>query len=118
LEGWYPEVVILPLFRVGSIIAAAWRARVFAREVSKSWRLSGGKSAKKWANQLEEGSWTPDKITDVIRTGKQFPASNRTVTPNRPATRYEKNGEFVVVDDITKEVIQVTRPRPGGFKPN
>lgn len=67
---------------------------------------------------MEEGNWTPDKITHTIRYGARNPAKNKTVTPHRNATRYQIDDEFVVVDDITNEVIQVSRPKPGGFHPN
>jgi hypothetical protein len=95
-------------------LIAAWRAWYFQREVSKTWKLGSHKSAKKWRNRLEKGDWTPEQITKTIQEGKAYPAPNKVFAPNT-ATCYIRDGKFVVVDDVTNEVIQVSAP---GYTPD
>jgi Colicin E5 ribonuclease domain len=108
IEPVYPELLILPLLRVPALIAA-WRAWAFQRQVSKSWKLGSHKSATKWRNRLEKGDWTPEKITRIIREGKAHKAPNN-VNRSHTATRYELGNDFVVIDDMTKDVLQVSEP--------
>lgn len=126
IEAVYPEMLIIPLLRTPRLIEA-WRAWLNARarereqgirdEVSRNWKFGSYKSPRKWANQMEEGNWTPDKITYFIKNGQKFEAINKTRN-DAPATRYKIGDEFVVVDDATHEVVQITRPKRGGFIPN
>ena len=116
IEPVYPELLFLPFLRIPRLIAA-WRAWVLADRASREWRMADYKSQKRWANQLEKGNWPPEKITATIKYGKRYPARNETVSPSRSATRYQIGEEFLVVDDTTKEIIQVSRPKAGGFIP-
>lgn len=116
LESVYPEFAMIPLLRVPRLIGA-WRAWIRIRQISRSWKLADYKSAQKWANRLEKGNWTPEKITHTIRYRNRYKAINKTRN-NTPATRYQLEDEFVVVDDETNEIIQVSRPKSGGFHPN
>lgn len=75
VEPVYPELLLLPLFRLGRLLAA-WRAWLRARDASRNWQLSPTKSATKWRNQLEKGNWTPKKISRTIRYGQPFSARN------------------------------------------
>lgn len=72
------------------------------------WRLGSGKSAEKWARQLERRGWTQGQITDALARGKSFSAPNR-LNPANGATRYvhPETGRSVVVDNVTREVIHV-----------
>ena len=108
IDPVFPELALLPLFRVGRLLSA-WRAIARQRAVSRSWTLGSHKSAVKWRNRLEKGDWTPAKITRIIRQGKPYRAPNKPFSPNT-ATGYELGGDFVVVDDITNEIIQVSEP--------
>lgn len=108
IESVYPELLFIPLLRVGRLIEA-WRAWAFTRRVSREWRMGDHKSAIKWANRLEKGNWTPEKITETIRKGKSYEAPNYVNKPNT-ATRYEYNGDFLVVDDVTGEILHVSGP--------
>ena len=58
---------------------------------------------------MEKGNWTPSKISEVIQKGEAYAAPNN-VNRSNTATRYELGNDFVVVDDITKEVLQVSEP--------
>ncbi len=78
------------------------------------WKLGEHKSDAKWQNQMEKRGWGERKITDTIKNGKEYPAPNK-VNPNNGATRYEKDGKFVVRDNKTREIIQIG---DDGFQPN
>lgn len=108
LEDVYPEAVLIPLLKIPRLIIA-WRLWILQRNLSKTWKLGKHKSAQKWANRMEKGNWTPDKISETIRNGEAHNAPNNVNRPNT-ATRYELGNDFVVVDDVTKEVLQVSEP--------
>ena len=81
-------------------------------------RLEQVLSQKRSENQLESRDWTPEQITNTIKKGEKFPAPNK-VNPENTATRYQMPGtnRFVVVDDATKEVLQVSE-NSADFIPN
>ena len=108
IEPVYPELAILPLLRGGKLFAA-WQALALQGSTSRSWRLGSHKTSEKWTNRMNKGDWTPDKITRTIKYGKPYKAPNR-VNKSNTATRYERDGNFVVVDDMTKEVLQLGEP--------
>jgi hypothetical protein len=108
LDPVYPELLLIPFLRIPRLIAA-WRLWVLQRNLSKTWKLGSHKSSKKWANRMEKGNWTPNKISEVIRKGEPNKAPN-SVNKSNTATRYELGNDFVVIDDVTKEVLQVSEP--------
>ena len=71
------------------------------------WVLGQHKSAIRWGNQLKKRDWTPEQITQTIKRGKKYKAPNK-VNPENTATRYEHNDRFVVQDDKTKEILQIS----------
>lgn len=113
LEPVYPELFFFALLPIGRLYSA-WQAYSRVRSVSRNWKLNPAKSAVRWRNQTQQGNWTPERITHTIRYGERSRSINNTVDPKRPATVYKVGDDFVVVDDITNEVIQLSRP---GFKP-
>lgn len=72
-----------------------------------SWKLGRHKSEQKWKNQMEKRKWTEKEITDTMKSGKKYPAPNK-VNPGNEAARYEYNGKYVVRDEVTKEILQVS----------
>jgi len=58
---------------------------------------------------MRDRNWTPDKITNTIANGEKFEAPNFS-NPSNTATRYEYNGNYVVRDDQTREIIQIGEP--------
>lgn len=107
LESVYPEALIIPLLRIPRLIAA-WRAWLRARDASHDWQLSPNKSETKWRNQIEKGNWTPEKISRTIRYGQRYSAKNERT--GGTATRYELDGSYIVRDDATGDILQVSRP--------
>jgi len=79
------------------------------------WTLGNFKSPQRWANQIADRNWTPEEITDTIAAGEQYPAPNY-VNPGNTATRYQNidTGRFVVMDDVTNEILQISGE---GFRP-
>ncbi len=132
---------LIPTVRAGRIAVAAVRGlgsvgrRVLSRmprlgsagknppaggRSNLDWKLGTHKSDAKWENQMRERNWTKEKITDTIKNGKEYKAPNdvRRNDPTATATRYEKDGKFVVRDDQTGEILQVSGLgdfRPKGF---
>jgi Colicin E5 ribonuclease domain len=116
LESVYPELLILPLLRTPKIIASFQRLiQSIFQGKPRDWRLGDHKSYQKWTNRLEAGNWTAEKIDDTIKHGRAVPAPNK-INQQNTATCYidRQTGRFVVKDDVTKEILQVSRP---GHKP-
>jgi hypothetical protein len=80
----------------------------------KTWVYGSFKSETKWANQFVARGWTEVEITEAITNGVRFTAVNN-VNKANGATRYvhPTTGKSVVVDNVTKELLQVGGP---GFK--
>lgn len=111
IEPVYPELLLIPLLRVGRLYNL-WR--LWLNRKDTDWVLGGHKSETRWGNQLRNRDWSPEQITEAIRHGKQYPAPNK-VNKGNTATRYEYKGRFVVRDDQTKEILQISRSE---FTPN
>lgn len=81
---------------------------VFLNETALNWSLENHKTVSKWASQMNERGWTSNSITEAIMYGQKFTAVNKIKIGNA-ATRYvhPETGQSVVVDNITKEIIQV-----------
>lgn len=110
IEEVYPELLILPLLRIPRLLNA-WRLWVLSRREAGDWTLGAHKTPKRWAKQLEERNWTPDDITETIKYGRRYKAPNKvreSADPRATATRYEYNGRYVVRDDQTGEILQVS----------
>lgn len=73
------------------------------------WTLGDHKSPTTWRNQQINRGWTDEKITNTIRYGEQYRAPND-VNPTNGATRYEYNGNYVVRDNQTKQILQIGKP--------
>ncbi len=74
-----------------------------------TWKLGDHKTPEKWGRQMEQRGWTKEKVTDTIKHGEQFPAPNNP-KPENTATRYEYEGNYVVINDVTHDLIQVGEP--------
>ncbi len=104
IEAVYPVESAILFFMPTGRLLNAWRLWNSARN---NWQLGNFKSPTKWANQLLSRDWTPRQITDTIKKGKKFPAPNK-VNKLNSATRYEYNGRFIVRDNVTKEILQIS----------
>jgi hypothetical protein len=116
IEPVYPELLLLPLLRVPRLYTA-WR---LWRDAPKNidWRLRDHKSSTTWGNQLRNRDWTPEQITETIKYGQRYPSPNK-VNPTNSATRYQYKDHFVVRDDKTKEILQISnKTSQNPFHPN
>ena len=73
------------------------------------WKLGDHKSLQKWRNRMARGKWDEQGITDTINKGKAIEAPHNIDKINGKATRYEYKGRFVVRDDKTGEILQISR---------
>jgi hypothetical protein len=70
--------------------------------------------SNKIVRQMASRGWTQQEIVETVTNGKPFDVINKAT--GGPATEYiAANGKFVVVDNTTKQVLQVSGP---GFLPN
>ena len=110
----YPEEFILELLPQGRV-ANAFRRFIESGRRGADWIVGRSKRKRKWANQFQNRDWTPQEITEIIKTGKRYPAPND-VNKGNEAVRYQdpKTGRFVVRDEVTKEILQISG---SNFKP-
>jgi Colicin E5 ribonuclease domain len=111
IERVYPEEFLIPLMGVVRLYRA-WKAWQNAK--STIWTLGTFKSSTRWGNQLKNRDWTPEQITKTLEKGRRFPAPNK-VNKRNKATRYELDGRYVVKDNITNEILQISGSK---FKAN
>jgi hypothetical protein len=107
LDTFAIALVIALLVRFPQL-AIIWRAWFLRRGASREWQLSKTKSAQKWANRMEKGSWITEKITQTIKNGTRYKVKNERT--GGAATRYELNGSYVVRDDTTGDILQLSGP--------
>lgn len=69
----------------------------------------------KIVRQMGTRGWTKDEILETVRNGEPHDVTNKAT--GGPATEYVNpaNGKFVVIDNATNQVLQVSGP---GFSPN
>ena len=86
--------------------AGLWLKRAFGG--GSRWTYGTGKSATKWANQMQKRGWTESQVSEALSTGQKFQAENL-VNKGNSATRYvhPETGRSVVIDDTTREIIHV-----------
>jgi len=78
------------------------------------WTWSQSKGIEKSIRQMNQRGWTRAQVTEAIKSGQQFPATNL-VNKGNSAIRYvhPETGQSVVQDVVTKEIIHFGGP---GFK--
>ncbi len=104
IEPVYPELLLIPMLRAGKLYNL-WKN--WTNNKDTEWELGKFKSETKWGNQLRNRDWTPDQISETIKNGKKYPAPNK-VNPKNTAKRYEYKDRYVVRDEVTKEILQVS----------
>lgn len=85
-----------------------------AADDAAKWIWGQNKGVAKSIRQMDQRGWVPSQVTEAIKTGQQFPATNL-VNKANPAIRYvhPTTGQSVVQDTVTKEIIHFGGP---GFK--
>ena len=69
---------------------------------------SDTKSAQKLNNEMEKRGWTKDTVKDTVNNPHTTRKSTYKANGNSATVYYKENGAYVVVDDVTKEVVQVS----------
>jgi hypothetical protein len=95
--------------RVGGKVAAETAGKVVSKVVANELVFgSGTKSATKLLNQMNARGWTEETVKKTV-SNPFTTRSSTNLSNNNPATAYfNKDGSYVVVDDITKEVMQIS----------
>ena len=85
-----------------------------AADDAAKWIWGQNKGVAKSIRQMDQRGWVPQQVTEALKTGQQFPATNL-VNKANPAIRFvhPQTGQSVVQDTVTKEIIHFGGP---GFK--
>lgn len=75
------------------------------------WTWGREKGVAKSIRQMTKRGWSPEQVTEAIRSGEQFPAVNN-VNKGNPAIRYvhPQTGQSVVQDMVTFEILHFGGP--------
>ena len=66
------------------------------------------KPEPKLANQMKSRGWTEQSVRDTVDSPYTTRTSTNKATGNPCTVYYTKDGSYVIVDDVTKEVVQVS----------
>ncbi|MCR5460118.1 MAG: hypothetical protein K6F51_09500 [Acetatifactor sp.] len=69
---------------------------------------SNTKSAQKLANQMSRRGWTEDLVKQTVDAPYTTRASLNKATGNDATVFYTERGSYVIVDDVTYEIVQVS----------
>ncbi len=65
------------------------------------------KSVEKLTNQILKRGWTKDLVMDTVDNPHIIRTSINRATGNSATVYYTKQGSYVIVDDVTKALVQV-----------
>lgn len=104
-----PWSLILPPCATNSVASVAGLEFLDDAIRSPVTRPNLGNLSMKIERQMATRGWTEDLIDEAVTNGKSFSAVNKLGGADSPATRYVSptNGQSVVIDNATGEVIQV-----------
>ncbi len=69
---------------------------------------SSTKSAQKLLNQMNKRGWTEDLIKNTVDNPHTIRTSVNKATGNSATVFYTQQGSYVIVDDITKKIVQIS----------
>ncbi len=109
-----PQIIAIRQAAAEAAALAATRTGVGAADDAAMWIWGHNKGVAKSIRQMDQRGWFPRQVTEAVRTGQQFPATNL-VNKGNPAIRYvhPQTGQSIVQDTITREIIHFGGP---GFK--
>jgi len=79
---------------------------------------SDTKSATTLANQMSQRGWAENTVQDVVNNPYTTRISKNMATGNPATAYYNKSGGYVVVDDVTGEVVQVSNLNDPVWEPD
>ena len=65
-------------------------------------------AGKKWLLHLNSRGWTESLIKDTVDNPYTIRVSTNKATGHTATVFYTKQGSYVIVDDVTKEIIQIS----------
>ncbi len=71
-------------------------------------KFSGTKSDVRWNNQIIKRGWTKNSINKTLKEPFATRTSVNRATGNNATVFYSKDGSYVIKDDITDEIIQIS----------
>jgi hypothetical protein len=69
---------------------------------------SGTKSTQKLTNQMAQRGWTQELVRGTVDNPYMTRASINKATGNSASVYYNKRGAYVIIDDVTKSVVQIS----------
>ena len=69
---------------------------------------SNTKSYQKLSNQMKSRGWTEELIKNTVDSPYTIRSSVNKATNNPATVYYTKQGSYVIVDDITNEIVQIS----------
>lgn len=69
---------------------------------------SDTKSAQKLSNQMSNRGWTKELVENIVDDSYTTRVSINKATGNSATVFYTKQGSYVIVDDVTKSIVQVS----------
>ena len=69
---------------------------------------SSTKSTQKLMNQMNSRGWTEFLIKDTVDNPYTIRVSMNKATGNSATVFYTEQGSYVIVDDVTKEIVQIS----------
>ena len=76
------------------------------------------KSSSKLANQMAQRGWTQEMVMGVVVSPYVTCQSINNATGNPATAYYDEDGNYVVIDDYTKEVVQVSNRNDSNWIPD
>ncbi|AGF55466.1 glucan-binding repeat-containing protein [Clostridium saccharoperbutylacetonicum] len=104
------------LLGVGAYILLRNGKKIFSSNVGSEAEEAGSnikfgsdtKSTQKLSNQMTQRGWTESTVRDIVSKPYTTRASINKATGNSATVYYNKAGGYVIIDDITKSVVQVS----------
>ena len=66
------------------------------------------KSYKKLLRQMKKRGWTENSIKETVNKPYTIRKSRNLATGNSATVYYKKSGSYVIVDDVSKEIVQIS----------
>lgn len=92
---------------VGVLAGAALAPLI--RSAKALWKLGLHKTPVRWMQDLAPGKWTGKMVDDTIEHGSSSAVRNL-VNKGNGATLYEYEGTAIIIDDVTREILEIGRP--------
>ena len=69
---------------------------------------SDTKSAQKLTNQMNQRGWTENSVRNTVNSPYAIRASINKATGNSATVYYTKKGSYIIIDDVTNAIVQVS----------